>query len=81
LSSIFRYLFIYAKIFAHLVQILPAQFVSSPEYPIHLVEASRRLTYEAAKLKVKYSIAYADCFAAVLALSLNAIFVIGDPEF
>jgi len=51
------------------------------KYPIHLVEAGRRLTYEAAKLKTKYTIAYADCFAAVLASSLKALLVTGDPEF
>ena len=51
------------------------------KYPIHLVEAGRRLTYEAAKLKVKYTITYADCFAAVLALSLKVLLVTGDPEF
>jgi len=51
------------------------------KYPIQLVEADRRLMYEAAKLKVKYPISYADCFAAALALSLNALFVTGDPEF
>ena len=51
------------------------------KYPIQLVEADRRLTYEAAKLKVKYPIAYADCFAAVLASSLKAFLVTGDPEF
>ena len=60
---------------------LQAQFVSSPEYPNHLVEASRRLTYEAAKLKAKCTIAYADCFAVVLASSLKALLVTGDPEF
>ena len=47
------------------------------KYPIKLIEADRRLTYEAAKLKAKYKIAYADCFAA----SLNALLITGDPEF
>jgi PIN domain nuclease of toxin-antitoxin system len=35
-------------------------------YPIELVDADRTLTYEAARFKGKYKIAYADCFAAVL---------------
>jgi predicted nucleic acid-binding protein len=52
-----------------------------PEYPIHLVEASRMLMYETAKLKAKYTIAYADCFAAILASSLKALLVTGDSEF
>ena len=51
------------------------------KYSIKLVEADRGLTYEAAKLKARYKIAYADCFAAALALSLNALLVTGDPEF
>jgi len=51
------------------------------KYPIKLIEADRRLTYEAAKLKARYKIAYADCFAAALTLSLNALLITGDPEF
>jgi predicted nucleic acid-binding protein len=51
------------------------------KYPIHLVEAGRMLTYEAAKLKTKYTIAYADCFATVLTSSLKALLVTDDPEF
>ena len=51
------------------------------KYSIQLVEANRRLTYEATKLKAKYTIAYADCFAAILALSLKALLVTGAPEF
>lgn len=31
------------------------------QYPIELVDADQKLTYEAAKLKGKYKIAYADC--------------------
>lgn len=50
-------------------------------YPIELVDADQSLTYEAAKLKGKYKIAYADCFAAALAGRLNAKVVTGDPEF
>ena len=51
------------------------------KYSIQLVEADRRLTYEATKLKAKYTIAYADCFATVLASSLKALLVTGAPEF
>jgi predicted nucleic acid-binding protein len=51
------------------------------KYPIQLIEADRRLTYEAAKLKARHKIAYADCFAAALSLSLNASLITGDPEF
>lgn len=51
------------------------------KYPIQLVEADQRLTYEAAKLKARYKIAYADCFATALSLRLKAPVVTGDPEF
>ncbi|MBW2079961.1 MAG: PIN domain-containing protein [Deltaproteobacteria bacterium] len=39
------------------------------------------MIYEAAKLKGRYKIAYADCFAAALSHRLNAVIVTGDPEF
>ena len=39
------------------------------------------LTREAARLKARYRIAYADCFAAALARQLGAELVTGDPEF
>lgn len=51
------------------------------KYPIKLIEADQGLTYEAAKLKAQYKIAYADCFAAALSLRLKAPVVTGDPEF
>ncbi len=51
------------------------------KYPIQLIEADQALTYEAAKLKGKHTIAYADCFAAALSLRLKAPIVTGDPEF
>jgi len=51
------------------------------QYPIEIVDADQKLTYEAAKLKGSYKIAYADCFAAALSYRLNAVVVTGDPEF
>ena len=51
------------------------------KYPIQLVEADLSLTYEAAKLKGRYRIAYADCFAAALSARLKAPVITGDPEF
>ena len=49
--------------------------------PIQIVEANRDFAYEAAKLKGKYRIAYADCFAVALSMKLNGTLVTGDPEF
>ena len=51
------------------------------KFPIQLVEADKDLAYEAAKLKGKYRIAYADCFAIALCTKLNASLVTGDREF
>ncbi len=51
------------------------------QYPIEIVDADQKLTYEAAKLKGSYKIAYADCFTAALSYRLNAVVVTGDPEF
>ncbi len=51
------------------------------KFPLRIVEVNRELAYEAAKLKGKYSVAYADCFAVALSAKLNASLVTGDPEF
>ena len=51
------------------------------KFPIRIVEVNRDSAYEAAKLKGKYRIAYADCFAVALSVKLNATLVTGDPEF
>ena len=51
------------------------------KYPIRLIPADRAMTHEAAKLKGRFRIAYADCFAAALALEMNAPLVTGDPDF
>jgi len=49
--------------------------------PIKIVEADLSLTREAARLKARKRMAYADCFAAALALLKNAKLYTGDPEF
>jgi uncharacterized protein len=51
------------------------------KFPIQIVEDNRDLAYEAAKLKGKYRIAYADCFAIALSVKLKASLVTGNPEF
>ena len=51
------------------------------KFPIQIVEVNRNFAYEAAKLKGKYRVAYADCFAVALSVKLNASLVTGDPEF
>ena len=51
------------------------------KFPIQIIEVNRDFAYEAAKLKGKYRIAYADCFAVTLSVKLNASLVTGDSEF
>jgi len=50
-------------------------------YPIEIVDADQGLTKDAALLKSRYRVAYADCFAVALANKMKAIVLTGDPEF
>lgn len=49
--------------------------------PVEIVEADRRLTFDAAHIKANFALAYADAFAVALARQLQARVVTGDPEF
>jgi len=49
--------------------------------PITLIEANKELTREAARIKAKKRMAYADCFAVALARLRKAELYTGDPEF
>lgn len=51
------------------------------QLPITVVEADRRLTFDAAHIKANYSISYADAFSAALAIVKEAAVVTADPEF
>ena len=46
-----------------------------------MVASDWELTLQAARIKARYKIACADCFAAALALDRGAELVTGDPEF
>ena len=48
---------------------------------VQFIVADWDLTVEAARIKSKHAIAYADCFAAALAKQQSAPVVTGDPEF
>lgn len=50
-------------------------------FPLLIVEADLKLSLEAAKLKAKYSISYADAFAAALTITKKATLITGDDEF
>ncbi len=60
-----------------------AQLVLSriKQLPIKLVNIGEELALKAAGIKAKHAIAYADCFAAGLAVMSDAALVTGDPEF
>jgi ribonuclease VapC len=51
------------------------------QLPIEVVEADRKLTFDAAHIKANYSISYADAFSAALAIARDAAVVTADPEF
>lgn len=51
------------------------------QFPLHIIEADLKLSLEAAKLKAKYSLSYADAFAAALAINRKAVLITGDHEF
>jgi uncharacterized protein len=48
--------------------------------PLTIASVSEEAVMAAARLKMKYSVAYADAFAAELTYELGAILVTGDPE-
>lgn len=49
--------------------------------PIEIIDADQDLTREAARLKARVKMSYADCFAAALAVRRKAALYTGDPEF
>ena len=56
-----------------------AQLIST--LPIQIVPADLDLTRQAAALKSKHKMSYADCFAAALAKQRKAELVTGDKEY
>lgn len=55
-----------------------SQFLSLPIRP---VPVDFDLVIEAAKIKARYPLSYADAFAVATALPNNAAIITGDPEF
>ena len=49
--------------------------------PVTIEEIDLEKVLEAASIKAKFPLAYADAFAAALAERLDAVLVTGDPEF
>ena len=51
------------------------------QLPIEIVNADFKLSIEAAKIKSKFSLSYADAYAAALTIQKKATVVTGDKEF
>lgn len=51
------------------------------QLPINFIGNNFEMVLEAAKLKVQFSISYADCFAATTAIKYDAVLVTGNPDF
>jgi predicted nucleic acid-binding protein len=51
------------------------------QLPLHISPVSRETVLAAAHIKARYSLSYADAFAAVAAQEHNCILLTGDPEF
>jgi ribonuclease VapC len=49
--------------------------------PVVLVPVENQLVFQAASLKARFPISYADSFAAALAVQRDARLVTGDPDF
>jgi ribonuclease VapC len=51
------------------------------QLPILIAEADRTLIFDAAHIKARHPMSYADAFSAALSKSKNAVLLTGDPEF
>ncbi len=51
------------------------------QLPVDIVNADLKLSMEAAKIKSKFSLSYADAFAAALTIQKKATLITGDKEF
>jgi predicted nucleic acid-binding protein len=51
------------------------------KFPLKIVDADLKLTLEAAALKAKYALSYADAYAAALTITKKATLITGDAEF
>lgn len=58
-----------------------AAIAAIKQMPINIVEPDLKMCLDAAAIKAKYSLSYADAFAAVLTINRKAILITGDDEF
>jgi predicted nucleic acid-binding protein len=75
-----------AEVYYYVRKIKPAGFAETwrsaqASFPIVFETPTRTEIWEAAELKARYPISYADAFAAALALKHDCPLITGDPEF
>ena len=51
------------------------------QMPLQIIDADLKLCMEAAAIKAKYSLSYADAFAAAVSINKKAVLITGDDEF
>ncbi len=51
------------------------------QMPLHIIEPDLKMCLETAAIKAKFSLSYADAFAAALTISKKAVLITGDKEF
>jgi len=51
------------------------------QMPLEIINADLKLCMEAASIKAKYSLSYADAFAAAVTINKKAVLITGDDEF
>jgi ribonuclease VapC len=51
------------------------------QLPIHIIDAGLALCLQAAAIKAKHSLSYADAFAAAITIDKRATLITGDKEF
>ncbi len=51
------------------------------QMPLEIIDADLKLCMEAAAIKAKYSMSYADAFAAAVTINKKAVLITGDDEF
>jgi len=52
-----------------------------PNLPVKIITNSLKNIIEASRIKAKYPLSYADCFAVTTAMREKAVIITGDPKF
>ena len=58
-----------------------AAIAAIKQMPLHIIEPDLKMCLDAATIKAKHSLSYADAFAAALTISKKAVLLTGDKEF